>query len=89
MYVPTWIDMLLLLVAFIVIGIQHRGLTPRYGPILNIRFGMLVVCCALMLLTIFLNKHADWTSVGLFLAALACLIVAWRLQRLMPLKRQD
>jgi hypothetical protein len=63
--------------------------TPRYGPVLNLRFGLLAVCCIVMLLTALMNRRAGWMSMGLFLAALACLLAAWQLQRRMPVKRRD
>jgi hypothetical protein len=88
-YIPTWLDMSLLLATFIVIALQHRLIAPKYGPILNVRFGLLVLCWVLMALTAVFNQHAGWTSIGLFLATLSCFAIAIQLQRTMPRKQQD
>ncbi len=89
MHIPTWLDMLLLIGTFIMTSLQHRLINPKYGPVLNVRFGLMALCWVLMALTAVLNQHAGWTSIGLFLAALSCVAIAVHLQRMMPPKQQD
>ena len=86
MYIPTWLDMLLLISAFVGIGLQYRLVDPKYGPVLNIRFLFLVLVLSAMLFTIFLNRQDGWLSLGLFVVALSCLAVSVQLFRMLPLK---
>lgn len=84
-HIPTWVDNLLLLVAFVVVSQQYRIVdSPR--RILNVRFGVMVACAALMVLAAIFNGSRTWLSLGLFVAALLCVAVTIQLQRSMPPK---
>jgi hypothetical protein len=87
-HIPTWLDMLMLFVAFVMSGVQHTMKVDESNSLLNVRFGLVVLCFILMVLTVFFNKGASWTSTGLFLAAAVCFGTAIRLQWLMPAKNK-
>jgi len=87
--VPTWIDMVMLLVAFVMTGLQYRFAGDEGGPVFNIRFGLLIGMLFLMILTVFLNTDAGWMSVGLFLAALACFGLSFHMWRYLPPRRPN
>ena len=85
-HIPTWVDNLLLLVAFVVVSQQYRIVdSPR--RILNVRFGVMVACGALMVLAAMVNRQGSWLSLGLFVATLLCVAATIQLQRAMPPKR--
>ena len=89
-YFPTWLPMLLLSAAFIMIGVQHSGgYSEKEGNVLTIaRFVMLLVCFLLMILTVFFNKEDGWASSALFIAAVISLGTAIGLQRLSARKKK-
>jgi hypothetical protein len=87
-YIPTWLDMLLLLTAFIMTATQHYLIAKADNTVMNARYGLMAGCSALMALTAFLNRRSDWISLGLFLTAVLCLAAAIHLHRKMPPKER-
>ena len=87
-HIPTWLDMLLLLVAFVMTGLQHGFDTSGRSGLQAIRFILLVVCFIMMPLTVFLNSRAGLVSAGLGFVGLACVGAAIRMQMLLPPKQK-
>jgi uncharacterized membrane protein len=88
-HIPTWIDMFLLVLTFVLTGLQYRLEDNERSPVLSFRFGLLVLCVVAMTLAVFLNSGADWTSIGLFLASLGGLVVTVLMFWLMPARKPN
>ena len=84
-YIPTWLNNLLLLAAFVAGSLQYWVADP-VRRIVNRRFAVLVVCVVLMTLATFFNESGPWVSLAVFAGALLCVTATWRLQRSMPAK---
>lgn len=86
-YIPTWIDMFVLMVTFVLTGLQFRLEEGQRSPVLSFRFALTVLCVVGLTLATFLNEGAGWVSVWLFLGSLGGLGVTVLMWRLMPPRR--
>lgn len=79
--------MFLLVLTFLLTGLQYRLEDNERNPVLSFRFALLVLCVVVMVMTVFLNQRADWTSIGLFLASLGVLGLTSFMFLLMPSRK--
>ncbi len=85
LYVPTWLDNLILVVAFAVLARKYDRVGPE-RPVFNVYFMTMAGCVVSILVIALLNAPGSWLSLAFFGESVLFALLTWYLYRATPPK---